>query len=171
MNTPNITQNIQRKHQGSVLILALILLIMLTLMAVTEMSIHTVETRVATNSADQQIAFQTAEGAINEATTNLLSGQYSSTSFLNNTNGLYLFNPDNAPLWTTIDWTSSSATIKSFKGSSNTPAAYIIEQLPSIIQGGQNINSPAQVFRITARGVGASGNAVVILQTTVQIQQ
>lgn len=163
--------NIQRAQHGSVLILALILLIMLTVMAVTEMSINTVQTRVAANTTDQQIAFHTAEGALNEATNNLLSGQYSLTDFINNTNGLYLANPANAPLWTTIDWNSSSSVIKSFQGNSIAQSAYIIEQLPSIIVGGQGMNSPANVFRITARGVGASNNAVVILQSTVQIQQ
>ncbi len=163
--------NAQRTQHGSVLILALVLLIMLTIIAVAEMSMNTSQTRIASNSADQQVAFQTAEGALNEATTKLLSGQYSTASFLNNTNGLYLFNPTSAPLWTTIDWNSSSSAIKSFKGGSNAQATFIIEQLPSIIQGGQNMNSPAQVYRITARGVGASGNSVVILQTTVQIQQ
>lgn len=160
-----------KTSRGSVLILALVLLIMLTLMAVTEMSINTVETRVATNSADQQVAFQTTEGAINEATNNLLAGLYSNGSFMSNANGLYLFDPTTPPLWTTIDWNSSSAVIKSFKGSSIAQSSYIIEQLPSIIQGGQSMNSPAYVYRITARGVGASGNAVVVLQTTVQIQQ
>lgn len=163
--------NTKHTQHGSVLILALILLVMLTVMAVTEMSINTVQTRVAANTADQQVAFQTAEGALNEATNNLLSGQYSTTAFINNTSGLYLFNPANAPLWTTVNWNSSSSVIKSFQGSSISQSAYIIEQLPSIIQGGQSMNSPANVFRITARGVGASNNSVVILQTTVQIQQ
>lgn len=163
--------NAQGQQKGSVLILALILLIMLTVMAVTEMSMNTSQTRIASNSADEQVAFHTAEAALNEATTNLLSGIYSNASFLSNANGLYLFNPANPPLWTTVNWASSSSVIKSFKGTSNTQAAYIIEQLPSIIQGGQNINLPAQVYRITARGVGASGNSIVVLQSTVQIQQ
>ena len=162
---------IQRFQQGSVLIFSLMLLIMLTIIAVAQMTMNTPQTRIASNSADRQVAFHTAEGALNEAINNLMSGQYSTASFLSNTNGLYLFNPNNAPIWTTIDWSSASSSIKSFQGGSNAQSSYIIEQLPSIIQGGQNINSPANVYRITARGVGASGGSVVILQSTVQIQQ
>lgn len=162
---------IQRFQQGSVLIFALMLLIMLTIIAVAQMTMNTPQIRIANNSADQQVAFHTAEGALNEAINNLLSGQYSTASFLNNANGLYLFNPNNAPIWTTLDWSSTSSSIKSFQGGSNAQSSYIIEQLPSIIQGGQNINSPVNVYRITARGVGASGGSVVILQSTVQIQQ
>lgn len=70
-----------------------------------------------------------------------------------------------------MNWSSSSSVISSFQGYSNSQAGYIIEQLPSIIQPGQNIKSPTYVYRITARSLGASGNTSVMLQSTVQIQQ
>lgn len=167
----NTTATIKHTQPGSVLVLSLILLLVLTVMAVAEMSINSAQSHVATNSADEQIAFQTAEGALNEATNKLLARIYPTTSFLANANGLYLFNKDNAPIWTTVNWSSANDVIFGFQGSSHSQSGYIIEQLPSIIQLGQNMNYPAQVYRITARGVGASGNAAVILQSTVQIQQ
>ena len=165
-----ITSRRHLSQTGSVLVITLLVLLMLTIMAVAEISFNSTQTRVATNSADAQVAFQTAEGALNEATNNLLAGQYPSTGFLANTNGLYLFNPTNNPLWSTIDWTNANAVIRSFQGSSSAQAAFFIELLPSVIKGGQNINTPTQVFRITARAVGASGNSPVILQSTLQLQ-
>lgn len=161
----------KRSQHGSVLIITLLLMLMLTIIAVTQVSYNSTQTHIATNSADAQIAFQTAEGALNEATNNLIAGNFSSTGFLSNTNGLYLLDPNNAPVWSTIDWTNAGAVIMSFQGGSSTQAAYMIEQLPSVIRPGQSSSTPTQVYRITAHAVGASGNSPVILQSTEQLQQ
>lgn len=156
--------------EGSVLIITLLLMLMLTVMAITQISFNHTQTHIATNSADVQVAFHTAEGALNEATNNLLAGTYMPSGFLSNTSGLYLPDLSTTPLWTTIDWSSNSAVIKSFQGKSNAQAAYMIEQLPSVVRPGQNMNSPTSVYRITSRGVGASGNAMIMLQSTMQLQ-
>lgn len=155
---------------GSVLIITLLLLTMLTIMAVSGVQLNKIQANIATNSVDTQVAFQTAEGALNEATNNLQAGTYPYSSFLSNTQGLYVFNPSSSPLWSTVNWSDSSKVINSFQGQSNAQAAFIIEQLPSVTGLGQSMSSPARVYRITARAVGASGNTPVILQTTVQIQ-
>jgi type IV pilus assembly protein PilX len=157
--------------KGSFLIITLLLLLMLTIISVSQISFNITQTRIATNSADVQVAFQTAEGALNAAANNLLAGNYTSSGFASNSNGLYTPNFSDGPLWTTINWGTANATITSFQGNSSGQAAYIIEQLPSVVVPGQNLNKPSQVYRITARGVGASGNPVVMLQSTVQIQQ
>lgn len=157
-------------QNGSILIITLLLMLMLTIMAVTQVSFNSTQGHIATNTNDAQVAFHTAEGALNEATNNLLAGNYATSSFLGNANGLYQFNASNAPLWTTVDWTSTAAVIMSFRGGSSAQAAYIIELLPSIVKGGQNSGIPTQVYRITARAVGASGNSPVILQSTIQMQ-
>ena len=165
-----ITSFPRRPDIGSVLIITLLVMLMLTILAVTKVSLNSTQTRIATNTADEQVAFQTAEGALNEATNNLLAGNYTTTGFLANAKGLYLFNANNSPLWTTVDWTSASSVVLSFQGGSNAQAAFIIEQLPSVLKGGQNSGIPTQVYRITVRAVGASGNSPVILQSTVQSQ-
>lgn len=162
--------NVHLAH-GSVLILSLMLLVMLTLMAVTQVSFNSIQTHIATNSADLNVAFQTAEGALNEATNQLVAGTIATTGFLSNTNGLYLANATNPPLFSSIDWTNPNAVIFGFQGGSSTQAAYLIEQLPSVVRPGQNMMTAAQVFRITARAVGASGQSPVMLQSTEQLQQ
>lgn len=169
MNTQLLNKG-NKSNKGSVLIISLILLLMLSIMAVSEMSLNSTQTHIASNTADAQIAFATAEAALNEATNNILSGSYNSSQFMANANGLYLFNPDAPALWTTVNWNSAGAVISSFQGKSNAQSAFIIEQLPSIIKNGQDINKPTQVYRITARAVGASGNGLIILQSTMHVQ-
>jgi len=158
-------------QRGSTLFVTAILMLLLIVLALGALSLNTTQTRIATNAADAQIAFQTAEGALNQAQTNIISGNYPASSFQANTNGLYVFSPGSAPLWTTVNWASTSAVISSFTGNSNAPAAYFIELLPPVVRPGQSMKTPTQVFRVTARAVGASGGAPVILQTNVQIQQ
>jgi type IV pilus assembly protein PilX len=158
-------------QRGAVLFITIMLMLMLTVLGLGLVSLNSTQTRIATNSGDVQIAFQTAEGALNQAQSNILAGSYPANSFLANSNGLYVFNPANSALWSSVNWASSSAVIQSFQGGSKTPAAYIIELLPSVILPGQSMKRATSVFRITARAVGPSGGAPVMLQSTVQIQQ
>ncbi len=158
------------KEQGFILMTVLILMIMLTVLAVTQVSLNSTQTRVATNATDTEISFETSEGALNEAITKVMSHGYSSQDFLNNNNGLYLFNHGDAPIWQTVNWNSSGAVIKSFSGSGS-QASYVIEQLPSVIKPGQSMRSSTNVYRITSRTLGANGNSSVLLQSTLQVQQ
>jgi type IV pilus assembly protein PilX len=158
-------------QKGYVLLMTMILLIILTILAMTDVSLNSTQTRIAANATDTEISLEKTEGALNEAINKLINGTYNATEFLQGNNGLYVLNPDNPPLWTTVDWSNSAAVIHSFQGVSGSQASYIIEQLPSVIQPGQNIKTPTYVYRITARSVGASGNTAVVLQSTVQIQQ
>lgn len=159
------------KQQGYILLLTLVLMIMLTVLALTQISSNTSQTRVAANATDSEITFEKTEGAVNQAINNLNNGTYTANSFLNNSNGLYIFDPNSPPLWTTINW-SGSAVIKSFQGSSGPQAAYFIEKLPSVCLPGQNCRVQTNnLYRITARALGASGNSAVIIQTTLQVQQ
>ncbi|QRX84115.1 PilX N-terminal domain-containing pilus assembly protein [Glaciimonas sp. PAMC28666] len=160
-----------RTQRGAVLLITVMLVLMLTILALGLVALNSTQTRIATNSADVQIAFQTAEAALNQAQSNLLAGNYPAANFQSNNNGLYLFNPANPPLWTTILWSGATTVIPSFQGNSKSAAAFFIELLPSVVLPGQNMKKVTRVYRVTARAVGASGGAPVLLQATVQIQQ
>lgn len=160
----------QSRQQGYVLLTTLILMIMLTMLALTQVSLNTTQTRVATNVTDTEITFEKTEGAVNEAINSINNGTYIAASFLNNSNGLYLYNQNSSPLWKTVNW-SSGAVINSFQGKSGNQASYFIEKLPSVCQPGQNCKTPTNIYRITGRGLGANGNSSVLIQTTVQTQQ
>lgn len=164
-----------RAQRGSVLLITVILLLLLTVLALGAVYLNTTQTRIATNSADAQIAFQTAEGALNQAQINILAGNYTASSFATNSNGLYTFDPTSPPKWTnwtSADWHNASLAIQStFHGNSSAVATYIIERLPSFIVAGQSMNQNTLALRVTVRAVGASGAVPVMLQSTIQIQQ
>jgi|GEM_PF-2350294 len=156
-------------QQGFILFLTLILLIMLTVLALTQVSLNSTQTRIAANATDAEISFEKTEGAINEAINFVTNGTYVTDNFLRNNNGLYLLNQNAANIWTTVNWSSNTAVIKSFQGGSGAQAAYLIEQLPSVIKPGQNMKTPTHIFRVTGRSLGASGNTSVLLQSTLQV--
>lgn len=151
-------------QRASVLITTMILLTMLTVLSLTMISLNTTQTRIATNSADAQEAYQTAEGALNQAAGNLQAGDYVLADFIANTNGLYTFDSAAAPLWTTVAWNNASGAIQCTVCGASSAAAYIIEYLPAVSIPG---SGPAHPYRITARAVGISGKSPVVLQATV----
>jgi type IV pilus assembly protein PilX len=152
-------------QRASVLITTMILLMMLTVLGLAMMSLSTTQTRIATNSADAQAAYQTAEGALNQAAANLQAANYPLASFIANTNGLYTFDSASAPWWTTVSWSNASGAIQCTACGASTKAAYIIEYLPAVNIPGSP--TPQRVYRITARALGISGSSPVMLQATV----
>ena len=161
----------QSRQKGFILLMTLVLLILITIFALNQASSNTSQTRIAANATDSESSFEKAEGVMNEAINYLLNGTYSAAQFLQNGSGLYLYDATIAPLWTTVNWSSGNAITSNFQGNSSSNASYIIEQLPSVVQPGQNISKPSRIYRITVNSVGASGNTTSQLQSTIQIQQ
>lgn len=157
-------------ERGVVLPTTVLLLLTITVLALGAISLNTTQTKIAANTADVQLAFQTAEAALNKVQNDVIAGNYQQATFIAGSPGLYIFDPSATPLWTRVDW-SSSAVLAGFQGSKGPAAAFIIEMLPSFIAPGENFKQPTQVFRITSRAVGPSGSSPVMLQSTVQIQQ
>lgn len=166
----HISCTIQPKQGGYVLLTTLILTFMLAVLSVTQISLNGSQVRVATNATDTEIIFEKTEGALSQAISLLKNGTYVPISFFNNNNGLYIADPTAAPLWTTVDWSNALKVINGFQGSTGYQASYIVEQLPAVIQPGQNFKTPVSVYRVTARALGSTGNSSVVLQTTLQIQ-
>lgn len=165
-----------RRQAGFVLLTALVLLLALTLAALVAMVYQANQARVAGNTANAQISFETAEGALRIAEGQLLSGAYTAVPFTaTGNNGLYLFNPLQAPYWTNPStWTTSGATFPStFTGLSSAAPQVLIEQLPSVAMPGQSLATTqygggvqtVNVYRITVRAVGANGKAPVMVQS------
>lgn len=159
-----------KKQTGYILLLTMILLTMITVLALANVSLNTTQTRIAANATDTEMSLEKTEGALNEAINKLMNGTYTAANFLQNNSGLYILDVDNPPTWTTIKWSDSASVINSFQGDTNSQASYIIEKLPSVSTPGQSMNKVTNVYRITARSVGANGS-VIMLQNTLQIQQ
>jgi type IV pilus assembly protein PilX len=160
-----------RRARGSVLLTTVILLLMITVLAIGALSLNSTQTRIATNSADAQIAFQTAEGALNQVQSSLLAGNIPDSNFINAVSGYYFEDPTVPALWKTVNWSGTAGVIQSFQGNSSAPAAYFIEQLPPGIRPGIGQNQKVGIYRITVHAVGPSGGAPVTLQAVVQVLQ
>lgn len=163
-------KTISSSHQGYVLLITLVFLVVLTVLSLASVSLNTTQSRIAANATDSEIAFEKAEGALNQATNLLLNGTYPVSNFAQNANGFYTLDPNVLSQWAGTTWPSSSSVVSSFQGNTGNAASYLIERLPSVLRPGQNMQMPTFIYRITARAPGGTNNTAVILQTTVQFQ-
>jgi len=172
------------KHQqsGAVLVMALLLLFVLTLIGVSSMNTATMEEKMAGNARDRHLALQASESALIagevyvETSVNSISGQF------NNSGGStgYLYSTGDGPVGNTsfnTSWWGATGILGGYATTTNYVTAdpqYVVEhrgRIPDVItpevKECYKVGSCAPVietFRITARGVGTTGNAVVILQ-------
>lgn len=166
----------QARQQGVTLIVALIFLAVLTLLGVSAARVMVQEERMAGNLRDRDLAFQAAEAALNAAERSVpgLAATFPATTIETpGASGLYTYAPcmPNSQLYwntagdsdctgaakTAFDWSAANATISlsGLSGVSSQPQ-YIIEKMPDL--------NGAKRYRVTARAVGGSDDAVVILQ-------
>lgn len=163
-------------ESGGALVVSLLMLLVMTLIGVTAMQVTSLEEKMAGNMRDRNLAFQAAESALRGGETFLRSA---TSSAFNCTKGLYKVDdydcngtPDNTRVWESVDWNSSGAL--TYSGGTLAALAasprYIIEELAGPPQSGSSfeagVPSDGSYHRITARGVGGTANAVVLLQST-----
>jgi type IV pilus assembly protein PilX len=158
------------------MVIALVMLLVLTLLATASARMTLMEERMTGNTQDRSVAFQAAEAALRVGETDLLPAVLPD---FDNTDGLYQpAAPDEEPIWRAADWEAVGDEVRAYDGLADAPgllanatASYVIEELPPVpcvgcsIVSGVVPDEPA-VYRVTARGVGVSGNATVTLQTT-----
>lgn len=176
----NINFN-QSNQNGAVLFVGLMMLLIMSLIAVTGMQGATLEVRMAGNSRDSLVALQTAEAALqageaflNNNVINLTEFDTDGTGSLYNPDGLY--NNVNDELWKTLIWDATDS--RSYAGFNpdnvNAAPRYVIQHIsatqaaPNLIvenYGEGQASQTIQLFRVTARGTGGSDNTEVILQS------
>jgi len=173
---PTSTTGFHQHQQGSVLVISLILLMVLTLLGISSIRNATMQERMSGAMRDQSIAFQAAEAALREGEAYLRS-ESKPIVLKEPDKGLYHWanNPVPADL-AGAKWQKAQA----LTGSSS-PPEYIIEQLgrsagtssvptekvvTSLSADTDFVEEQGQLFRITARGYGGSAHAVVLLQST-----
>ena len=169
----------RHKNAGVALFISLVLLLMLTIIGVSSVQTTTLEVRMARNENDTLLAFQAAESALRDAES-ALEAITSTVDFDNAGNaGLWLVSDLGEPDRWEIDgvWNGGqSATAPTSVGGVAAQPRYIIEHAASVLrdENAYQIDDPyafaavnrIEMFRITARGVGGSPNAVVLLQST-----
>lgn len=174
-----MTMTIRITQSGAVLFTGLIILLILSLLAVSSMQGSTLEERMAANTKDEIIAFEAAEAALSAGEQLLDSGTLTLTNFkVGDSDGYYENTSDK--LWDEINWETDAVDVSFSPSNITTPPKFIIQYLGETTDittsqdlGGEsyaeaNISTTAQVvqlFRIVARGTGTSDNSVVFLQT------
>jgi type IV pilus assembly protein PilX len=163
-----------RRQRGVAMVIALIMLVVLTLIGTATARMTLLEERMTGNTQDRRVALQVAEGALREGE-NLLEEPV--LPEFDGNDGLYQpADPDDDPLWRTVDFESGDVRqYEGFPGAdgplANAEAGYFIEQLPRVPTPGVSLSVDTPVddvsfYRVTARGVGVAGAAAVTLQTT-----
>ncbi len=167
-NVPNC-----RQQQGAALIISLIVLLVLTILGVQSMQTSVLEERMAGNFKDKRQAFEAAEAGLKAAEAFINLQTAPPVADANGSNGVYSFGAANVR---SSSFWSNVSTQNSFGGLAEGPR-YVIEERGQQAGSGQSrnaeigaitktsFNGSSYGYRITARGVGGTTNAVVILQS------
>lgn len=174
---------VPRHEQGLVLLIGLIILLVLSLLAISAIRSTTLEERMTGNSQDQQIAFQVAEAALREA--EMILGQPMLPAFVDvadpAADGFYLADPPNGdtpdvayrPLWLRTATDARYPAWRTAAVTTDAPPApidrargeFLIEQLETEEEAspGESLQADSAedrreriIYRITARAWGAA---------------
>ena len=166
--------SLSARQQGVALVVALIFLAVLTILGVAIARNSSMEERMAGNTRDRDLAFQAAEAALRDAEADLFPGLLAN-AFDNTTAGLitYVARADELAHWKTYTWDdTNSREATASLANVNTKPRYVIEKKPNtLIPAVPPSVTPTTVqhFRVTARGVGATPETIVILQSEYEI--
>ena len=169
-----------KNQRGVALFISLVLLLVLTIIGVSAVQTTSLEERMARNTHDSVLAFESAEAALRAGETFLRTSVNSTALFVPaGNNGLWkASNYGQAERWDQPGiWTGANSVAipaATIAGVAEQPR-YIIEWVASVqrvdnsyVQGSSYsaLFDRIEIFRITARGVGGTTNARVLLQST-----
>tara|TARA_Y100000310_G_scaffold217218_1_gene218282 strand:+ start:2154 stop:2702 length:549 start_codon:yes stop_codon:yes gene_type:complete len=167
---------IEKRQEGWVLVIGLVVLVMLTIIAMALMRSTLLEEKMAGATRESNLSFQAAESAL-RAAEKYVDDQPAST-FENTSGGIYAEDAtEPAPFATTTNWKSAAREYGSNLAGVNDRPRYMIKKLRVVHPEGSlnisgygdtNLTQPSTIFRITARGTGGSdtsGGAQIILRS------
>ncbi len=175
-------QEINLNQSGAVLFVGLMMLLIMSLIAVTSMQGSTLELRMAGNSRDSLVALQSAEAALS-AGENFLDTAALSVNLADfDTDGTdALYDNSDDELWKTISnsangWADTNSQRYTAFNPSNvtTEPRYVVQRIaetqvaPKLLvenYGEGQADETIQLFRVTSRGTGGSNNTEVFLQS------
>ena len=164
------------RQGGVVLPVSLILLAVMTLVGVTAMTVNSQHETMASNTRQHNLAFQSAEACIREGESVL--GGVSPPSFDGSTAGYRsAFAAASSGEMLDYCWTGSETGCDQAESAAGpqlaelaVPCRFVVEELwtsgPPV--GGSVVLGPVEstvLFRVTARGVGGTEDALAIIQT------
>lgn len=153
-----------RRQEGAALILALIFLLLMTMLSTSSMRTSTMQERMAGNTRDWNLGFQSAEAALRVAE-QFLRDEVVLPEF-NDADGYYEVNSSDRPVWTGGTMAEGNGYVtypEDLPGTARRPR-YYIEKLSSIRPAGASTETGTPVeeifyFRVTAIGFGGARDA------------
>lgn len=160
----------RRSQSGITLIMAMIFLLMLSLLGVWSVTNNSLQERMAGNTRNRDLALQAAESALKYAESTLTT--WRTTPFDGTVAGYFPYDPlaanDTAYWQDSTRWTGALSVPSGTLNQVSAAPVYVVHKMPNTA----NPADPSQVnvenYRITAKAVGGSETAVVILQSIVQ---
>ena len=149
------------RQRGMALIVALILLLTMTLLGVTAMRSTTQGERMAGNFRDRNLAFQAAEAALREGENILRNDPPPLSMVIGAVQG-----PSDPVSYDNLGWNTAELYDGTLQGLSAQPRYFI--ELVRLEGDSEEFSDDQGVYRVTARGLGGTTDAVVILQITVR---
>jgi type IV pilus assembly protein PilX len=152
-----------RRERGASLLVAMVFLVIMAMLGVTVANVTSLQERMAGHTRDRDLALQSGEAALQEAESRISDATFRA--------GAIAFDPLNAnddAFWETCfaGTAGACATKYSLSGAVAMPTSgagavaaqpqYVLERKPDI--------GTTQIFRVTARSVGGTQDAIVILQ-------
>ena len=189
-NIPNIDNNfslrkkLSCRQKGAALVVSLILLLIMTIIGVTSLRTTTLEEKMAGNMRDKSLAFQAAEAALRDAEMalspdNLIERPFSGVPFKCSSSSCVIVAQNS--LSNVDDWWNDTNLYTQYVRldkdgvndlselrDENLPQ-YAIEELefvPDELGVGHGVVPGRHYYRIISRGVGGSGLAQSMLETT-----
>jgi len=168
-----------KKQDGVVLVISLIMLLVMTLLGVSAMTTSLIEEKMAGNSRDVKLAFQATETGLREAELWIANQTVEPDAKSDGSSRVWTLNvidpdttnPDN--WWQERNetwWLNNSIAYGTTIPKVNTVPHTVIEykQFVSddLLVGNGNSSEGLTYYRVTSRGTGGSDQARVLLQTT-----
>jgi type IV pilus assembly protein PilX len=169
-------QPFPRSQRGAVLIIGLIMLLLMTIVALSSVRGSNMQELMAGSMRNQQMSFQAAESGLRagEAAAwgaNILDPEIQPPTLAGYS--LELPNGASASYWQTLSWDSTNSvdSLIALAGQTVTPR-YAVEVLEMDSAGGNGGSlsepePPPIVLRITSRGVGLTANSITFLQSII----
>jgi len=159
----------RHSQHGAVLIISLLILLILTIMGVSSMRSSALEEKMASNSRDRNVGFQSAETAMRAAEVYIES--LATTGNFNDTNGLYSSIGNEPDPYDPNTWSTAGAFRSATAPGGSNAAKYYISRAGTIKENDTleippSVINDITIFRIVARGEGATpGSSEVILRS------
>jgi type IV pilus assembly protein PilX len=153
-----------RREHGATLMIALVFLVIMALLGVTVANVTTMEERMAGHTRDRDLALQAAEAALRDAETRL-GDATDGPAFRAAAIPFVATRGNDSAFWEDCFKGSAAPCTNKLSLTKTLPTgAGAVAEEPKFILERKPDSGTTQIYRVTARGVGGTANAVVILQ-------